>query len=339
VTAGVDVGGTKTHLALSTGEERIVPSAEWHRRGIDGVADGIVETLRLSCAPPLAALAVGAHGCNDRVLCGRLERALGARLGELPILAVNDAELLLPSVAAATGVGVVAGTGSVAVGYGAGGEMLIAGGWGGYIGDEGSATGVFRDAGRAVAQAYDRGEPEDALAGVIGDALEIDHLRELPAALAAFGSPTAWAHLTPTVVERALERGSALIGPVIVEQARALAALIGFLRGRGADTSTVVAGGGLIVHAPWLQDALRAALAADSPASELVVLAEPPVVGALRLAGDLAALNAGRAPDGPVGPVLGARFAASSPAGAGAQNGAGPTPVYPSSAQRGTSHS
>ena len=27
LTVGVDVGGTKTHLALSTGEERVVPQA------------------------------------------------------------------------------------------------------------------------------------------------------------------------------------------------------------------------------------------------------------------------------------------------------------------------
>ncbi len=150
VTVGVDVGGTKTHLALSSGEQEIVPSYDWHREGLDRVAEGIVDLLRSMTPAFPAALAVGSHGCNDRVLCARLEDSIRDRLGDLPILVVNDAELLLPSVRAPAGVGLIAGTGSVVVGYDADGELAIAGGWGGYIGDEGSSTGMFRDAARAV---------------------------------------------------------------------------------------------------------------------------------------------------------------------------------------------
>ncbi len=159
LTVGVDVGGTKTHLALSTGEQRIVPSYEWHREGLDRVAEGIAEVLRSMTSarfpqrwrsdPTAATTASSARGLRSR--CG-----LGS--ATLPILAVNDAELLLPSVRAPAGVGLISGTGSVVVGYDADGELAIAGGWGGYIGDEGSSTGMFRDAARAVAEAYDRGE-------------------------------------------------------------------------------------------------------------------------------------------------------------------------------------
>jgi len=304
LTVGVDVGGTKTHLALSSGEERIVPSAHWHREGLDRVADGIAELLRETTAAVPAALAVGSHGCNDRPLCARLERGLRSHLGDLPILVVNDAELLLPSVRASAGVGLISGTGSVAVAYSPDGEMVIAGGWGGYIGDEGSSTGMFRDAARAVAEAYDRGDPEDPLVAILCDALEIDHLRELPRVLDTFVSPPAWAHLTPGVYSQALEQGSALIGGVIEQQARGLATLISCVHDRGAATDTVVAGGGVVVNAGWFEAALRRALADVSPASTLVVVSEPPVGGALNLAADLALLSAGREPEGPIGPVL-----------------------------------
>ena len=304
VTVGVDVGGTKTHLALSTGEQRVVPSADWHRSGLDRVAEGIAELLRSTTAVQPAALAVGSHGCNDRPLCARLERSLHGHLGDLPILVVNDAELLLPSVRASAGVGLISGTGSVAVAYHADGEMVIAGGWGGYIGDEGSSTGMFRDAARAVAEAYDRGEPEDPLVAILCAALEIDHLRELPRALDTFVSPPAWAHLTPGVFSQAIEQDSVLIGGVIGQQALGLATLIACVRDRGAAVDTVVAAGGVVVNAGWFEDALRRALTHISPGSELVVLREPPVVGALNLAADLAVLTAGGEPEGPIGPVL-----------------------------------
>ena len=347
VTVGVDVGGTKTHLALSTGEERIVSSYEWHRGGLDRVAEGITQLLRSITSVRPAAVAVGSHGCNDRVLCERLEESLRARLGALPILAVNDAELLLPSVRAAAGVGLISGTGSVVVGYAADGELAIAGGWGGYIGDEGSSTGMFRDAARAVAEAYDRGEEADPLERLVCDSLGIDHVRELPAALDKFASPPAWAHLTPELFSKALEQDSTLILDVIEHQALALATLISDVRGRGAAVDTVVAAGGVVVNATWFQNALRHALADVSPTSTLVVLAEPPVTGALTLAEDLEALSSGREPEGQIGPVLRHRFpefsSVSGPVpAAGAAGPAGPAGAagaINSSTQEGTSHS
>ena len=338
LTVGVDVGGTKTHLVLSTGEERIVASYEWHRRGLDRVAEGVAEVLRSMTSTRPAALAVGSHGCNDRVLCERLEESLRARLGALPILAVNDAELLLPSVRAAAGVGLISGTGSVVVGYDAHGELAIAGGWGGYIGDEGSSTGMFRDAARAVAEAYDRGEEGDPLVPLICDSLAIDHVRELPAALDRFASPPAWAHLTPELFSKALEQDSTLILDVIEQQALALATLISDVRGRGAAVDTVVAAGGVVVNATWFQNALRNALADVSPTSTLVVLTEPPVVGALTLAADLAALTAGREPAGEIGPVLRHRFPESLSVG-GQISARGAAGAINSSTQEGTSHS
>ncbi len=315
VTVGVDVGGTKTHLALSSGEQEIVPSYEWHREGLDRVAEGIADLLHSMTSRRLAAVAVGSHGCNDRVLCARLEDSLHDRLGDVPIIVVNDAELLLPSVRAPAGVGLIAGTGSVVVGYDADGELAIAGGWGGYIGDEGSSTGMFRDAARACADAYDRGDADDPLVALLCASLGIDHIRELPAVLDTFASPPAWAHLTPELFSKALAQDSELILEVIEQQALALAALIGNVHGRGAAVDTVVGAGGVIVNAAWFQDALRRALAVVSPGSALVILTDPPVVGALALAADLAELSAGVEPTGPIGPVLRHRFPALAPVG------------------------
>jgi hypothetical protein len=173
----------------------------------------------------------------------------------------------------------------------------------------------LRDVARKVAEAYDRGDPEDPVVGLLLDAIGIDHLRELPAALARFGSPTAWAHLAPDVFQRGLSAGSRLTAEALAENAAALTGLVASLRRRGAATNTVVAAGGVIANASWLEAAVRDALRRSSPASELVVLREPPVVGAAQLADDLAELAAGRTPDHPIGPVLEHLYGHGSPMG------------------------
>jgi N-acetylglucosamine kinase-like BadF-type ATPase len=76
------------------------------------------------------------------------------------LLMVNDGDLV---VAAGTpegwGIGVISGTGSIAVGRIPGGRTARAGGWGHLIGDEGSAYAVVLDALRLVARHADGRNP------------------------------------------------------------------------------------------------------------------------------------------------------------------------------------
>ena len=60
-----------------------------------------------------------------------------------PVRVVNDAELLPAALGLSHEIGLVAGTGSIAVNRTRGGRMLAAGGWG-WIGDEGGA-GLLRE--------------------------------------------------------------------------------------------------------------------------------------------------------------------------------------------------
>ncbi len=79
------------------------------------------------------------------------------------IVLVNDGDLV---VAAGTpegwGIGVIAGTGSIAVGRTPDGRTARAGGWGHLIGDEGSAYSVVLDALRLVARRADGRDPRPA---------------------------------------------------------------------------------------------------------------------------------------------------------------------------------
>lgn len=290
----VDVTGARRDV--------VVPCATWHRQGVEGVASGVA-ALILSEAGAPGTVAVGAHGCDTTDQCRRLAAAIEPKIGA-PVVVLNDAELLLPAADVARGVGLVCGTGSIVVGYLGDGGLLSIGGWGGYLAEEGSATGLFRDAARAVVESHDRGEPRDPIEDLLLELLALDELRDLPAALGDMKGPTAWAHLTPPLFDRALAAGSPLVVKVISDSADALAGLVTLAGARGCDTTTVVAGGGLVGNAPWMQQALRKALATASPASELVVLTSPPVEGALALARQVARARGGESGGLAVHPAL-----------------------------------
>ena len=85
----------------------------------------------------------------------------------------------------------------------------------------------------------------------------------------------------------AAEAGSRLARLVIEDGGRALAALVERLVRRGAPRGPVVAGGGVIANQPALMAAFAAELARVLPGTEAVLLREPPVTGALVLAGRL----------------------------------------------------
>jgi len=69
---------------------------------------------------------------------------------------VHDAEVVLTvGVRQGRGIGLIVGTGSVAMGVNAGGEQIVIGGWGHLFGDQGSGFDLGRRALAAVADAVD----------------------------------------------------------------------------------------------------------------------------------------------------------------------------------------
>ncbi len=305
--AGADVGGTKAHVVVAGPDaeplERTVATASWYTRALPGIAAGLSETVAALAPRGLEALVVGAHGCDTRNQCARLARDLRERL-EIPVFVFNDAELVLPAAGLSSGVGLIIGTGSIAVGYDRAGTMVTVGGWGGYLGDEGSGTGLFRDAARAVTRAFDRGVRDDPLQSALMDVLGLQDLRDLPARLSTELNPTAWSALTPRLFELALAAGSPLASDVVEASGEALADLVKVARERGADTRIVVPTGGVVNNAPWLRASLEKALGRSCPETRVQYLPVAPVEGALMLAGQAAAVARGDSVAGSLHPLL-----------------------------------
>lgn len=290
---GIDIGGTKTQVMAEVdggkAGERVVPTAEWRGRADhDADARALFSLIIATANGSIPAITVvGAHGCDsdqDRL-------ALQTRLSRLlpgAVLVLNDSELLLPASGKTNGISVISGTGSIAVSRDARRRMIASGGWGWYLGDEGSASGLVREAARKVRLSLDQGDVLDPLGRSLLDALAISSPIELGRALADIGSAAGigkYAHL----VFEAVDMGSRLAEQVIAEAGRSLCVLIEQLIERGAPRGDVVTGGGVITRQPRLFSAFKSALALRLPDLRLSLLTEPPVTGAMVLARKLSA--------------------------------------------------
>jgi N-acetylglucosamine kinase-like BadF-type ATPase len=182
---GVDGGGTSTEAWLAEAGGEVLgrgvsgPSnakavgMEAARLALDAAIRAAFDAAGLEPAPVDAACLglAGFDRPDDRaILAGWADEA---RLGRRLVL-VNDGDLV---VAAGTpegwGVGVIAGTGSIAVGRAPDGRTARAGGWGHLIGDEGSAYVFVLDALRLVARRDDGRDPRP---GAAGGGLDLDPL-------------------------------------------------------------------------------------------------------------------------------------------------------------------
>ncbi|WP_413992175.1 BadF/BadG/BcrA/BcrD ATPase family protein [Labrys okinawensis] len=292
IIAGIDIGGTKTSVLIHSSGRPVVdttlPTDAWRVREVQADARSLAGLVTRLCAEkdlPAAALgatAVGAHGCDTDEQCREYQRALGQHLPGV-VQVFNDSELMAPAAGYVGGIGVVAGTGSIAVARSARGEMLVAGGWGWILGDEGSAPALVREAAKAVRGALDNGHRNDGLIDSLMAEIGTADPTMLGRLLNDTRSAVIWGRYANAVF-RAADGGSPLAETVIAEGGKALAALVGILIRRGADASNVVAGGGVIVEQPRLMQAFRSGMAEISPASNVVLLRAPPVTGALVLA-------------------------------------------------------
>ncbi|WP_292459558.1 BadF/BadG/BcrA/BcrD ATPase family protein [Mesorhizobium sp.] len=287
IIAGVDIGGTKTRIMACQGQhtiaDEVLVTEAWRIRQMETDAEtlaGIVGRLCGGVAP--AALAVGAHGCDTDEQCLRFQALLANRTGAA-VQVVNDAELMVPAAGHVDGIGVVSGTGSIAVARTVDGKMLAAGGWGWILGDEGSAPALVREAAKAIRHSLDRGQDGDPLIAALMRELNTDDQTKLGILLNETRGAAVWGRYANAVFDAAIA-GSALAIRVISEGGAGLAALVELLIERGANHALVVAGGGVISEQPMLMTAFVEAMAKVSPSSQVLLLREPPVLGAVALA-------------------------------------------------------
>jgi N-acetylglucosamine kinase-like BadF-type ATPase len=288
VVVGLDVGGTKTAIRIETIAGVRLVDIEVASDGWDanppGRAAGWVAG-RIAAALPAGAEAVavgvGAQGLDSPAHTA--EFVLELRALGYPTLAVNDAALLVPAAGFDSGIGIIAGTGAVAVGQDAFGAPLITGGWGWVLGDEAGAAGIVREATKAALLAHDDGKPDDGLLTRLLAAFGVANAERLARAVNDEPTMENWGSRAPAVFDAA-DDGSALAIDVIRAAAAHLARLVSQLRSRDAAGGHLVVAGSVIVNQPRLFDEFVALAAAEHPELIAVLLDQKPVSGAVAIA-------------------------------------------------------
>ncbi|MCA1222474.1 N-acetylglucosamine kinase [Streptomyces sp. 8L] len=288
VLVGADVGGTKLAVRVETLDGVVRadthhPAAGWEASPVRDAARWLAEHLARAVpeGDEIAAFGIGAQGCDSQEHCARLAAAV-EELGT-PAAVVNDAALLIPAAGLDTGIGIIAGTGSIGVGADADGAVLFSGGWGWVLGDGGSAPAIVREATKAALTAYDEGLPDDGLLAALLEHFGAGGPQSLARKVNDDSTTGNWGPGAPAIF-RAADAGSALAAAVVDEAADQLALLVARLVAQGAAGDTVVAAGSVIVGQPRLAEGLRERLARTHPALTLRLLDEEPVAGGVVLA-------------------------------------------------------
>ena len=181
---GFDGGGTKTHCVVLDAEGTLV--GEGHGGPSNPLRSGFDEAFRsISEAAAAALKGAGLHtrditgvcaglaGAGRRNVVRRMTVFLTQEFTRATTLVTTDYEIALEAaVGSGPGIVLIAGTGSAAYGRNAAGETARAGGYGPWVGDEGSAFEIGRRAVAAVARARDLDAPVTLLTEMIPAALE-----------------------------------------------------------------------------------------------------------------------------------------------------------------------
>jgi glucosamine kinase len=297
---GFDGGGTKTECVLLDAKGAVVGEgrggpANPLRSGYDGA----FSSLRAAAAEAITGARIrpaevtrvcaGLAGAGRRSVVRRMTAFLSREFPGALAQVAPDYEVALEA-AAGSGPGVVliAGTGSVADGRNAAGETARAGGYGPWIGDEGSAFEIGRRAVSAVARARDSDGPATALSEMISAAIDCPDWDDL--LLKIMKNPDdVFPKLFPAVAAAANTEDSAA-KEILFASAIGLGNLaMTVIRRLGMKDLEfpLVKCGGVFGHSRMLDSLLDSALASGALRAEISRLEISPAVGAARMAARL----------------------------------------------------
>ena len=297
---GFDGGGTKTDCILLgatgavIGEGRGGP-ANPLRSGYDGafssLREAAAEAITAAKIRPadITRVCAGLAGAGRRSVVRRMMTFLSQEFPAALAQVATDYEVALEA-AAGSGPGVVliAGTGSVAYGRNAAGETARAGGYGPWIGDEGSAFEIGRRAVSAVMRTRDMDAPVTMLTKMIPAALDCPDWDDLMLRIMKHPDDV-FPKLFPVVAAAANSEDSAA-KEILFTSAIGLSnlAMIVIRRlGMKGEEFPLVKCGGVFGRSRMLDSLLDSVLASGALRAKISHLEISPAIGAARMAARL----------------------------------------------------
>lgn len=228
---GIDAGGTKTRALLATEAGEVVASAAAGGANLrtDGelrvekVLHAVIEEVCAAAGARPEAVALGIAGAgrpDDAAVLREVLRRIGFRER---VIVTNDAHVaFVAGSPRRIGLALVCGTGSIAWGQNAAGEVARAGGWGWRVGDEGSGFWIGERGIRHVLRAQDGRGPATALEKALLDHFSIERPEEIVRVIYDGDYPRHHASLFAVAVERAARSGDAVAERILTDAAEEL---------------------------------------------------------------------------------------------------------------------
>ena len=175
---GVDAGGTRSRALVGDGDGRELGAADGGPGLIDPAAPGdaaraVAAVARAAAREaqvrlPVRALWAGLAGAGNEPARAAAEKELRGAGVALRVVVGSDVEAAhADAFGEGPGVLLIAGTGSVVRAVDPRGEVVMAGGWGALLGDEGGGYGIGLEGIRAVLRSADGREPVTDLTGAM----------------------------------------------------------------------------------------------------------------------------------------------------------------------------
>jgi N-acetylglucosamine kinase-like BadF-type ATPase len=291
---GIDAGGTKTRALLADETGRVVAGARGGGANlrthgeleVEKVLHSVVEQTEAEAGVRAEALALGIAGADrpeDHAVLREILRRIGFRNR---VVVTNDARIALVAGShSQVGVALICGTGSIAWGRNARGEIARAGGWGWHLGDEGSGFWIGERAIGEVLRAADGRGPATSLDKPLFEHFGIETPEEILRAVYDGAYPRHQVAMFAVRVEESARSGDAVAREILAKASDELVAaarsVIARLRLSSAPYDVVLSGG-TFAALPGLAESVRATLAA-APARVRQLEGEP-AMGAVRLA-------------------------------------------------------
>jgi N-acetylglucosamine kinase-like BadF-type ATPase len=303
---GIDGGGTKTDCVLLDSQGQVLrrsqggpsnPLRSGYTRAwfsVSGAADTVLARQSLK-ATDIRGICGGFGGAARPAVAKRMSVFLERSFPKAEVKVTSDIEIALAA-AVEKGVGVVliAGTGSVAYGRNAHGKTVRAGGWGPWLGDQGSAFDIGRSALTAVRRHEDGLGPATELSDRVFKNLEwrnwgtlIEHIAKNP--------DEVFPRVYP-LVARAAQHGDEVSRKILDSAADALVELADHVirqLGLTGEKFPLVRAGGVFGHCAYLDSIVDARLAAIANRATIGPLQTSPAEAAAQMA----RTAAGRAAD------------------------------------------
>jgi N-acetylglucosamine kinase-like BadF-type ATPase len=291
----LDAGGTKTDYILADDHrelarvrsgtiKRMRADAATAARNLDNALEQLCNISGVPCSD-VRCTCIGTAGQSVPLVADWLRSAFADRVaGEL--ILIGDVEIALDAAfPGASGVLVLAGTGSNVAGRGEDGHIITAGGWGPTLSDQGSGYAIGHDALRSLFLAKDGGRVSSLFQAVL-QFWKLDSIEALVEYANAQPSPD-FSQLTGLVLRCAME-GDAVAAEVLRRQGQELAALVRIvlrrlqLSARQDDTAPSVAfAGSIMENVTPVRESLMASVRQEFPDVRPLSGVIDPIQGAL----------------------------------------------------------